>query len=140
NIHNCATYICICSVGLPQITPASKASGGTLTQGDIISAIDGVSTDGMTHLDAQNKIKAATNKLTLSMQKSRRPAPVPTATPRMESPMPIIPHQKVCCCHEAELCCPLVENIQSSCREVRGQQSLTQTQSNVKLAATFSVF
>ncbi|XP_037547079.1 LIM domain-binding protein 3b [Nematolebias whitei] len=80
---------------ISRITPASKASGGTLTQGDIISAIDGVSTDGMTHLDAQNKIKAATNKLTLSMQKSRRPAPVPTATPRMESPMPIIPHQKV---------------------------------------------
>ena len=27
--------------------------------------------------------------------RSRRPAPVPTATPRMDSPMPVIPHQKV---------------------------------------------
>uniref|UniRef100_A0A3P8VEA1 LIM domain binding 3b n=1 Tax=Cynoglossus semilaevis TaxID=244447 RepID=A0A3P8VEA1_CYNSE len=80
---------------ISRITPGSKAAGGTLAQGDIISAIDGVATDGMTHLEAQNKIKAATTRLSLSMQKSRRPAPVPTATPRMDSPMPIIPHQKV---------------------------------------------
>uniref|UniRef100_A0A3Q3WJJ7 PDZ domain-containing protein n=1 Tax=Mola mola TaxID=94237 RepID=A0A3Q3WJJ7_MOLML len=80
---------------ISRITPGSKAVSGSLAQGDIISAIDGVSTDGMTHLEAQNKIKSATNKLTLTMVKSRRPAPVPTATPRMDSPMPVIPHQKV---------------------------------------------
>ncbi|KAG7506951.1 hypothetical protein JOB18_019590 [Solea senegalensis] len=80
---------------ISRITPGSKAAGGSLAQGDIISAIDGASTDGMTHLEAQNKIKAASTKLMLSMQKSRRPAPVPTATPRMDSPMPVIPHQKV---------------------------------------------
>ncbi|KAK3560061.1 hypothetical protein QTP86_033779 [Hemibagrus guttatus] len=78
-----------------RITSGSKAANGNLAQGDIITAIDGVSTEGMTHLEAQNKIKLATTKLTLSMQKSRRPAPVPTATPRMDSPMPVIPHQKV---------------------------------------------
>uniref|UniRef100_A0A3B4BYM8 PDZ domain-containing protein n=1 Tax=Pygocentrus nattereri TaxID=42514 RepID=A0A3B4BYM8_PYGNA len=80
---------------ISRITPGSKAANGNLTQGDIIMAIDGVSTEGMTHLDAQNKIKLAINKLSLSMQKSRRPAPVPTATPRVDSPMPVIPHQKV---------------------------------------------
>jgi len=80
---------------ISRITPGSKAAGGSLTQGDIISAIDGVSTDGMTHLEAQNKIKCATSQLVLTMHKSRRPAPVPTATPRMDSPMPVIPHQKV---------------------------------------------
>ncbi|KAM7381405.1 hypothetical protein PAMA_012301 [Pampus argenteus] len=80
---------------ISRITPGSKASGGNLAQGDIISAIDGVSTDGLTHLEAQNKIKCATTKLALTMQKSRRPAPVPTATPRMDSPMPVIAHQKV---------------------------------------------
>ncbi|MCI4384492.1 hypothetical protein PGIGA_G00039170 [Pangasianodon gigas] len=80
---------------ISRITPGSKAANGNLAQGDIITAIDGVSTEGMTHLEAQNKIKLATTKLTLSMQKSRRPAPVPTATPRMDSPMPVIPHQKV---------------------------------------------
>ncbi|CAL8303227.1 unnamed protein product [Lota lota] len=80
---------------ISRITPSSKAAGGSLSQGDIISAIDGHSTEGMTHLEAQNKIKSASAKLALTMQKSRRPAPVPTATPRMDSPMPIIPHQKV---------------------------------------------
>ncbi|KAF4106547.1 LIM domain-binding protein 3b [Onychostoma macrolepis] len=80
---------------ISRITPSSKAASGNLNQGDIITAIDGVSTEGMTHLEAQNKIKAATTKLNLTMQRSRRPAPVPTATPRMDSPMPIIPHQKV---------------------------------------------
>lgn len=52
-----------------QITPGSKAVNGSLAQGDIITAIDGVGTEGMTHLEAQNKIKSATNKLTLSMVK-----------------------------------------------------------------------
>lgn len=80
---------------ISRITPGSKASGGNVTQGDIISAIDGISTDGMTHLEAQNKIKLATSKLALTMQKSRRPTINTTATQRMDSPMPVIPHQKV---------------------------------------------
>ncbi|KTF81695.1 hypothetical protein cypCar_00024879 [Cyprinus carpio] len=50
------------------ITPGSKAASGNLSQGDIITAIDGVSTEGMTHLEAQNKIKAAITKLSLTMQ------------------------------------------------------------------------
>ncbi|XP_034715378.1 LIM domain-binding protein 3b isoform X2 [Etheostoma cragini] len=78
---------------ISRITPGSKAVGGSLAQGDIISAIDGVSTEGMTHMDAQNKIKSATTKLSLTMQKSRRAAAF--STPRMDSPMPVIPHQKV---------------------------------------------
>ncbi|XP_037609966.1 LIM domain-binding protein 3b isoform X2 [Sebastes umbrosus] len=80
---------------ISRITPGSKAVGGTLAQGDIISAIDGVSTDGMTHMDAQNKIKSASTKLALTMQKSRRAAAFSTAIARMDSPMPVIPHQKV---------------------------------------------
>ncbi|XP_056627442.1 LIM domain-binding protein 3b [Triplophysa dalaica] len=80
---------------ISRITQGSKAASGSLNQGDIITAIDGVSTEGLTHLEAQNKIKSATTKLSLTMQRSRRPAPVPTATPRMDSPMPVIPHQKV---------------------------------------------
>ncbi|KAL4612940.1 LIM domain-binding protein 3-like isoform X2 [Arapaima gigas] len=78
-----------------RITPGSKAAQANISQGDIITAIDGISTDGLTHLEAQNKIKAAAKNLSLTMQRSRRPAPVPTATPRMDSPMPVIPHQKV---------------------------------------------
>lgn len=52
-----------------QITPGSKAAQGNLIQGDVIIAIDGVSTDGMTHLEAQNKIKMAIHNLALTMSK-----------------------------------------------------------------------
>lgn len=53
----------------PQITPGSKAASGNLTQGDIIMAIDGMSTEGLTHLEAQNKIKCASKNLSLTMQR-----------------------------------------------------------------------
>jgi len=52
-----------------QITPGSKAAQGNLIQGDVIVAIDGVSTEGMTHLEAQNKIKMANHNLALTMTK-----------------------------------------------------------------------
>ncbi|XP_067242264.1 LIM domain-binding protein 3a isoform X2 [Chanodichthys erythropterus] len=77
-----------------RITPGSKAASSNLNQGDIIVAIDGVSTEGMTHLEAQNKIKSANFNLALTMQKSKRPTPVPMTTPRIDSPMTVIPHQK----------------------------------------------
>ncbi|XP_077786714.1 LIM domain-binding protein 3 isoform X8 [Podarcis muralis] len=79
---------------ISRITPGSKAAQSQMNQGDLVVAIDGVNTDGMTHLEAQNKIKSASYNLSLTLQKSKRPAPVPTATPRIDSPMPVIPHQK----------------------------------------------
>ncbi|CAM4727044.1 unnamed protein product [Leuciscus chuanchicus] len=78
-----------------RITPGSKASSGNLIQGDIIVAIDGVSTEGMTHLEAQNKIKSANFNLALTMQRSKRTNPVHMTTARIDSPMTVIPHQKV---------------------------------------------
>ncbi|XP_073541985.1 LIM domain-binding protein 3 isoform X13 [Phyllobates terribilis] len=79
---------------ISRVTPGSKAAQSNVNQGDLVVAIDGVSTDGMTHLEAQNKIKSASYNLSLTLQKSKRPGPVPIATPRMDSPMPVIPHQK----------------------------------------------
>uniref|UniRef100_A0A3Q4I537 LIM domain-binding protein 3-like n=1 Tax=Neolamprologus brichardi TaxID=32507 RepID=A0A3Q4I537_NEOBR len=66
---------------ISRISPGSKAAQGNLMQGDVIVAIDGVSTEGMTHLEAQNKIKMANYNLALTMSKQmRRPAtPPPTA-------------------------------------------------------------
>ncbi|XP_025060010.1 LIM domain-binding protein 3 isoform X13 [Alligator sinensis] len=81
-------------VTLEKITPGSKAAQSHMNQGDLVVAIDGVNTDGMTHLEAQNKIKSASYNLSLTLQKSKRPAPVPTAMPRVDSPRPVIPHQK----------------------------------------------
>uniref|UniRef100_A0A3Q1FBF8 LIM domain binding 3a n=1 Tax=Acanthochromis polyacanthus TaxID=80966 RepID=A0A3Q1FBF8_9TELE len=54
---------------ISRITPGSKAAQGNLIQGDVIVAIDGVSTEGMTHLEAQNKIKMANYNLALTMAK-----------------------------------------------------------------------
>uniref|UniRef100_A0A3P9MH30 LIM domain binding 3a n=1 Tax=Oryzias latipes TaxID=8090 RepID=A0A3P9MH30_ORYLA len=77
---------------ISRITPGSKAALGNLIQGDVIVAIDGVSTEGMTHLEAQNKIKMANHSLALTMSKSKRPPPM--ATPRIDSGISMIPHQQ----------------------------------------------
>ncbi|XP_041865686.1 LIM domain-binding protein 3-like isoform X2 [Melanotaenia boesemani] len=77
---------------ISRITPGSKAAQGSLVQGDVIVAIDGVSTEGMTHLEAQNKIKMANYNLALTMSKSKRPPPM--TTPRMDAAIPMIPHQQ----------------------------------------------
>ncbi|KFO81031.1 LIM domain-binding protein 3, partial [Cuculus canorus] len=78
-----------------QITPGSKAAQSQMNQGDLVVAIDGVNTDSMTHLEAQNKIKSASHNLSLTLQKSKRPVPVSTTAPRIDSPRAVIPHQKV---------------------------------------------
>uniref|UniRef100_A0A3P9IUD4 LIM domain binding 3a n=1 Tax=Oryzias latipes TaxID=8090 RepID=A0A3P9IUD4_ORYLA len=77
---------------ISRITPGSKAALGNLIQGDVIVAIDGVSTEGMTHLEAQNKIKMANHSLALTMSKSKRPPPL--ATPRIDSGISMISHQQ----------------------------------------------
>ncbi|XP_043912526.1 LIM domain-binding protein 3 isoform X1 [Protopterus annectens] len=79
---------------ISRITPGTKAAQSSMNQGDVVVAIDGVNTDTMTHLEAQNKIRSATYNLSLTLQRSKRPGPVPTATPRVDSPLPVIPHQK----------------------------------------------
>nr|XP_020441860.1 LIM domain-binding protein 3-like isoform X4 [Monopterus albus] len=77
---------------ISKITPGSKAAQCNLIQGDVIVAIDGVSTEGMTHLDAQNKIKMANFNLALTMSKFKRPTPMPPM--RMDTIIPMIPHQQ----------------------------------------------
>ncbi|XP_073734807.1 LIM domain-binding protein 3 isoform X7 [Callorhinus ursinus] len=80
---------------ISRITPGSKAAQSQLSQGDLVVAIDGVNTDTMTHLEAQNKIKSANYNLSLTLQKSKRPIPISTTAPPVQSPLPVIPHQKV---------------------------------------------
>ncbi|XP_044095915.1 LIM domain-binding protein 3 isoform X3 [Neovison vison] len=79
---------------ISRITPGSKAAQSQLSQGDLVVAIDGVNTDTMTHLEAQNKIKSASYNLSLTLQKSKRPVPISTTAPPVQSPLPVIPHQK----------------------------------------------
>ncbi|KAM9550872.1 LIM domain-binding protein 3 isoform 6-T6 [Guaruba guarouba] len=79
---------------ISRITPGSKAAQSQMNQGDLVVAIDGVNTDSMTHLEAQNKIKSASHNLSLTLQKSKRPVPVSTTAPRIDTPRAVIPHQK----------------------------------------------
>ncbi|KAM4668299.1 LIM domain-binding protein 3 [Amazona ochrocephala] len=80
---------------ISRITPGSKAAQSQMNQGDLVVAIDGVNTDSMTHLEAQNKIKSASHNLSLTLQKSKRPVPISTTAPRVDTPRAVIPHQKV---------------------------------------------
>ncbi|KAK1904922.1 LIM domain-binding protein 3 [Dissostichus eleginoides] len=74
---------------ISRITPGSKSAQGNLVQGDVIVAIDGVGTDGMTHLEAQNKIKMANYNLALTMTKAKRNVAMP-----IPSAFPIVPQQQ----------------------------------------------
>uniref|UniRef100_A0A8C9RPY3 PDZ and LIM domain 1 (elfin) n=1 Tax=Scleropages formosus TaxID=113540 RepID=A0A8C9RPY3_SCLFO len=55
---------------ISRVNPDSKAAEANLCVGDMILAIDGESTDGMTHLAAQNKIKACVDEMVLSIDRS----------------------------------------------------------------------
>ncbi|XP_042314556.1 PDZ and LIM domain protein 1 isoform X2 [Sceloporus undulatus] len=55
---------------ISRVTPGSKAAIANLCIGDIIMAIDGENTEGMTHLEAQNKIKACIDEITLTVGRS----------------------------------------------------------------------
>ncbi|XP_010896577.1 PDZ and LIM domain protein 3b isoform X1 [Esox lucius] len=54
---------------ITRVTPGSKASLANLCPGDIILAIEGLNTEGMTHSEAQNKIKDSTYQLGLKIER-----------------------------------------------------------------------
>uniref|UniRef100_A0A8C4HXX0 PDZ and LIM domain protein 4 n=1 Tax=Dicentrarchus labrax TaxID=13489 RepID=A0A8C4HXX0_DICLA len=55
---------------ISRVTPGSKAAQGDLCPGDTILAINGDSTELMTHMEAQNRIKTCTQQLTLNITRS----------------------------------------------------------------------
>ncbi|KAG8592152.1 hypothetical protein GDO81_000424 [Engystomops pustulosus] len=55
---------------ISRITPGSKSSVANLCPGDVILAIDGYNTDNMTHAEAQDRIKAATDQLCLKIDRA----------------------------------------------------------------------
>uniref|UniRef100_A0A3P8SYV4 PDZ and LIM domain 5b n=1 Tax=Amphiprion percula TaxID=161767 RepID=A0A3P8SYV4_AMPPE len=75
-----------------KLTDGGKAAKAKISVGDIILSIDGVSTESMNHLEAQNKIKACTDHLSLTLQ--RPPAAPKDGVPKDEpqeiiKPVPI---------------------------------------------------
>ncbi|XP_010736423.2 PDZ and LIM domain protein 5b isoform X3 [Larimichthys crocea] len=59
---------------ISRLTDGGKAAQAKMNVGDIILSINGISTESMNHLEAQNKIKACTGHLSLTIQ---RPTSVP---------------------------------------------------------------
>ncbi|XP_026096300.1 PDZ and LIM domain protein 7-like [Carassius auratus] len=56
-------------LSISRLSDGGKAAKAGVAVGDQVLSIDGISTDGMNHLEAQNKIKSSTDKLSLSLQK-----------------------------------------------------------------------
>nr|XP_046243519.1 PDZ and LIM domain protein 5a isoform X3 [Scatophagus argus] len=65
---------------ISRLTDGGKAAKGGIAVGDMVLSIDGIATEGMNHLEAQNKIKSCTGNLSLTLQKaSSVPKPPPVA-------------------------------------------------------------
>ncbi|MEE6460659.1 hypothetical protein FKM82_001058 [Ascaphus truei] len=60
---------------ISRLNDGGKAVRANIGIGDVVHAIDGISADGMTHLEAQNKIKTCTGSLSMTLQR-------PLATPK----------------------------------------------------------
>ncbi|KAM5191338.1 PDZ and LIM domain protein 5 isoform 2-T2 [Mantella aurantiaca] len=76
---------------ISRLNDGGKAAKANIGIGDVVLTIDGISTDGMTHLEAQNKIKACTGSLSLNLQKAAaapktNPAQIGTAVAKKPPP------------------------------------------------------
>ncbi|XP_075837336.1 PDZ and LIM domain protein 5 isoform X13 [Microtus pennsylvanicus] len=64
---------------ISSLKDGGKASQAHVRIGDVVLSIDGISAHGMTHLEAQNKIKGCTGSLNMTLQRSSaaaKPEPV----------------------------------------------------------------
>ncbi|XP_023199819.1 PDZ and LIM domain protein 5 isoform X2 [Xiphophorus maculatus] len=72
---------------ISRLTDGGKAAKGGVAVGDTVLSIDGVSTEGMNHLEAQNKIKNCTGNLSLTLQRSSVSKPPPVAPKNTSRPV-----------------------------------------------------
>ncbi|XP_041756148.2 PDZ and LIM domain protein 5 isoform X6 [Coregonus clupeaformis] len=82
---------------ISRLTDLGKAAKARIAVGDVLLSIDGITTDGMNHLEAQNKIKACTGNLNLTLQRAST-IPKPPVAPKVEpseiiKPVAIISHR-----------------------------------------------
>ncbi|XP_028932753.1 PDZ and LIM domain protein 5 isoform X2 [Ornithorhynchus anatinus] len=69
---------------ISSLKDGGKASQANVRIGDVVVSVDGINADGMTHLEAQNKIKSCTGSLNLTLQRAPtapKPDPVPIQKP-----------------------------------------------------------
>ncbi|XP_006164553.1 PDZ and LIM domain protein 5 isoform X7 [Tupaia chinensis] len=80
---------------ISSLKDGGKASQANVRIGDVVVSIDGMSANGMTHLEAQNKIKGCTGSLNMTLQRaSSTPKPEPVHVQKGEpkevvKPVPI---------------------------------------------------
>ncbi|KAK7172589.1 hypothetical protein R3I93_002643 [Phoxinus phoxinus] len=72
-------------LSISRLTDGGKAAKAGVAVRDLVLSIDGISTEGMNHLEAQNRIKASTDKLNLSLQKASS-LPKPDVAPKQMTP------------------------------------------------------
>uniref|UniRef100_UPI00358FBB41 LIM domain-binding protein 3 isoform X2 n=1 Tax=Myxine glutinosa TaxID=7769 RepID=UPI00358FBB41 len=78
---------------ISRVNSESKAASANMSPSDTVLQIDGVSTDGMTHLEAQTRIKNCVGSLKLSLHRSKHPGLVGIA--HMDPAQVVIPHQQI---------------------------------------------
>ncbi|XP_038827254.1 PDZ and LIM domain protein 5b isoform X2 [Salvelinus namaycush] len=77
---------------ISRLTDGGKAAKARMSVGDVVLSIDGIATNSMNHLEAQNKIKACTDNLNLTLQKA---SSVPKAdAPKAQPPFPLGSHSR----------------------------------------------
>ncbi|XP_037536944.1 PDZ and LIM domain protein 5a [Nematolebias whitei] len=67
---------------ISRLTDGGKAAKCGIAVGDTVLSIDGISTEGMNHLEAQNKIKNCAGNLSLTLQKTSSVCKPPPVAPK----------------------------------------------------------
>uniref|UniRef100_A0A3P8W0R1 PDZ and LIM domain 5a n=1 Tax=Cynoglossus semilaevis TaxID=244447 RepID=A0A3P8W0R1_CYNSE len=68
-------------LSISRLTDGGKAVKAGIAVGDLVLSIDGMATESMNHLEAQNKIKSCADNLSLSLQKAAS-VPKPAVAPK----------------------------------------------------------
>ncbi|XP_040010485.1 PDZ and LIM domain protein 5a isoform X6 [Xiphias gladius] len=74
---------------ISRLTDGGKAAKAAIAVGDVVLSIDGIATESMNHLEAQNKIKSCTDNLSLTLQKASSVAKPPPVAPKTAAPPPV---------------------------------------------------
>ncbi|XP_041856207.1 PDZ and LIM domain protein 5a isoform X3 [Melanotaenia boesemani] len=74
---------------ISRLTDGGKAAKGGIAVGDMVLSIDGIATEGMNHLEAQNKIKNCAGNLSLTLQKASSVSKPPPVAPKTAGSLPV---------------------------------------------------
>lgn len=75
---------------ISSLKDGGKASQAHVRIGDVVLSIDGISAQGMTHLEAQNKIKACTGSLNMTLQRASAAAKTEPVTVQKGEPKEVV--------------------------------------------------